>query len=286
MTAVSLPLGGRIALLALIAVCATCGTYGALRSERFRLLVGRYVESLDAPLLRMLQPARGRLIASLQAVLGGLCVGCAVALRSPLWAAPLLPLAAAPWLVIRYAQSKRRARIEAKLDVLALALANATRATPSVGRALQMLAPSLAAPIDAEVAQVLRELRVGSSLEHALLKLSWRVQSPSLDALLSSVLIARRVGGDLPGVLETTAATLRELARLDGVLRAKTAQGRTQMWVLGSLPPVLVLAFNLVKPGYFDPLLHTPVGQVMMLAAVLAWIGSVLLARRILQVEL
>ena len=281
-----LPLSQTALVLALLAAAAACGCYAVLRSARLARAIARYEESLDTPLRRMLLPAHGRLILSLQGTLLSLLLGCAAALRSPACGVVALLIVPAPRLVLMYLRKRRRDRIEGKLDVFALALANATRATPSVGRALQILQTSLSTPLDAEVAQVLRELRVGSSLEQALLNFSWRVESPSLDALLSSILIARKVGGDLPSVLETTAATLREMMRLEGVLRSKTAQARSQMWVLACIPPALVFAFESIKPGYYEPMTSDPIGVLALCVAGLAWFASVMIARKILAVEL
>ena len=281
-----LPLQHKALLLALLGASAALGCYAICRSTRLARAVSRYVESLDAPQRRMLMPPRRRFMLSLQTTFILLLLACAAGLRSPLCSLLAALVVPAPRLFLYYLRKKRREQIEAKLDVFALALANATRATPSVGRALHILQTSLTPPLNLEVAQVLRELRIGSSLEQALLNFSWRVESPSLDALLSSVLIARKVGGDLSSVLETTAATLREMMRLEGVLRSKTAQARTQMWVLACIPPVLVGAFEMVKPGYYEPMTSHPLGVVALCVAALAWIASILLARRILAVEL
>ena len=276
------------------ALCAACGgsaalagyalAHGAsLRLDRWSFA---YADSLDAPLRRMLRPARGRLILGLQlSCIVPLVLG-AAALRAPALGALGLVIAGAPALIVRRAAARRRARLEAKLDGFALALANATRATPSVGRALLLLRGTLTAPLDREVDQILRELRLGSSLEQALSNFSWRVQSQALDALLSAVLIARRVGGQLPAILETTAATLREMARLEGVLRAKTAQARVQLWVLATLPPGVLLAFRAVQPGYFQALTDTLPGHLLGGLAVACWLAAIVLARRILAVSL
>lgn len=277
---------GKLLLLGLLSASAATGCYAVCRSTRLARALSQYVDSLDAPLRRMLLPVRGRFILSVQSTLVLLLLVCAAGLRSLACVAIAALIVPAPRLLLLYVRKRRRDQIEAKLDVFALALANATRATPSVGRALQILQTSLTAPIDAEVAQVLRELRVGSSLEQALLNFSWRAESPSLDALLSSVLIARKVGGDLPSVLETTAATLREMMRLEGVLRSKTAQARTQMWVLACVPPVLVIAFEAVKPGYYEPMTSQTLGVLALCVAALAWLASIMLARKILAVEL
>ena len=286
MTAPALPAWGVALLLALCGSSAALATLAAARSPWLRERVARYVESLDAPLRGMLLPPRGELIFALQVVAiclllaGALSVGPAELVLIALLAA-LIPPAA-----LGYLQRRRRQKIEAMLDGFALALANATRATPSVGRALGLLLPSLAPPLDAEIRLTLRELRLGSSLSRALLQCSARVQSPTLDALLSNILIALRVGGDLPHVLETTAATLREMARLASVLRAKTAPARIQLWVLCCLPPVIVMAFNAVSPGYFAPLRESPLGMLAFALALGLWLAAVLMARRILAVQL
>src|SRR4029078_11584582 len=80
-------------------------------------------------------------------------------------------------------------------------------------------------PIRSEVDLALKEMKVGSTLDQALLHMASRVGSRQLHYALSSILIGRQVGGNLPKVLETTATTLREMKRLEGVVRTKTAQG-------------------------------------------------------------
>jgi tight adherence protein B len=276
------------AIVALVFISVFGAAYGFAHGAgvRARRFAHAYTESLDAPLKRMLKPPHGRLILSGQAVAVLALISLAVALRTTAPVILALLLVPAPKLVLKYMQYKRCQAVEAKLDGFALALANATRATPSVGRALGLLQSTLPIPLDEEAEQVLREMRVGSSVEQALLNFSWRVGSLSLDALLSGVLIAMRIGGRLADVLETTASTLREMARLDGVLRAKTAQSKMQMWVLACMPVLIVLGFNAVRPGYFDPLTQTKLGIMLLVAAILLWLGSIFAARKILAVEL
>jgi tight adherence protein B len=278
----------RLSLIALVGLMVFAASYGFAQgaNARAQSIATRYVDGIDAPLKRMLMPPRGHLVLTAQvaAIIG--IVSAAVALRHPALAVVALIVLPLPKLVLTLLQKRRRELIESKLDGFALSLANATRATPSVGRELQMLQTTLPKPIDREVEQVLREMRVGSSLDQALLNFSWRVQSPSLDALLSAVLIARRIGGRLPDILETTASTLREMARLDGVLRAKTAEARMQVWVMAFFPLVVVFGFNAMSPGYFDAMTEQTLGLVMIAAAVVFWVAAILLARKIMAVEL
>ena len=80
-------------------------------------------------------------------------------------------------------------------------------------------------PLKEEVELATKEMRVGSSLDQALLNMAGRVGSRQLDSALSAVLIGRQIGGDLPHILETTASTLREMARLEAVVRIQDGRG-------------------------------------------------------------
>ena len=113
-----------------------------------------------------------------------------------------------------------------------------------------------------------------------------RVGSRQLDSALSSVLIGRQVGGNLPRVLESTANTLREMRRLEGVVRTKTAEGKMQLWVIGIMPFALLVLMNQVWPGYFAPLTASFTGYLLSTGIVASWATSIILARKVLAVDL
>lgn len=209
-----------------------------------------------------------------------------LALRKPLILVLVPIVLYGPRRYLEYQRAQRVVLIEQKLDGFVVALANALRASPSAGRALAMIHPVTPAPLDREIELVLREMRVGSTLEQALGNLSARVRSFQLDAAMSGLLIGRQTGGNVPEILDGAAQTLREIARLQGVLRSKTAEQRTQANVLAVAPLVLVFAFDLTKPGYFRPLTESFAGIVVMTLAISMWVSSVIMTRRIMAVQL
>jgi tight adherence protein B len=113
-----------------------------------------------------------------------------------------------------------------------------------------------------------------------------RIGSRSVDTALSAVLIGRTVGGNLPRVLETTAGSLREMQRLEGVIRSKTADGRMQLYVIGAMPAVLVLLMNVVWPGYFNPLTDNAIGYVIVVGVIIMWASAIVVARKVLAVDI
>jgi tight adherence protein B len=243
----------------------------------------RYVAGLERQLrvqfieLRPLHIVLGQIAALL------LTAAIAVLLGKPVVLVVAPAIVFAPPYVLERMRQQRVARIEQKLDGFVLALANALRASPSAGRALALIQPVTPAPLDREIELVLREMRVGSTLEQALGNLSARVRSFQLDAAMSGLLIGRQTGGNVPEILDGAAQTLREIGRLQGVLRAKTAEGRAQSNVLAVAPLVLVFAFDMTSPGYFRPLTDSFTGMVILTLAIVMWVASIILTRRIME---
>ena len=250
-----------------------------------RRLLFRYVATLEKRMRLMFIETRGMHVVIAQALAMLAALGLALGVNK-LFAVLVPVVAVAPVATLERMRKKRVQRIEQVLDGFVLALANAMRATPSAGKALATIQGVTPAPLDREIELVLREMRVGSTLEQALANLSARVRSFQLDAAMSGLLIGRQTGGNVPEILDSAANTLREMARLQGVLRAKTAEGRAQANVLAAFPLLLLFAFDTASPGYFKPLTESATGVMVALIAVGMWLTSVVLTRRIMEVEL
>jgi tight adherence protein B len=245
-----------------------------------------YIAHIERKLRNMFNQTKGAPIAIAQLVLLFGVLGVRLATGFPYWYVLAFIVAVAPEVYIERMRVERLRKMEKQVEPFILALANALKTTPSIGNALAVVHPLLEAPIQDEIGLVLKEVRVGSSLEQSLLNMSGRVRIMELEATLSSILIGRQVGGNLPEILETTAATLREMARLAGVVRSKTASGRTQLVVLALAPLVVLLGFETVSPGYFNPLSASFIGWIIAALAGVLWVVALMMARKVLAVEL
>ncbi|MBX3263051.1 MAG: type II secretion system F family protein [Labilithrix sp.] len=246
----------------------------------------RYTASLERKLRPMFIFTPGRTIAYGQAAAMFLVVTAHVLMTIEFWYVGLLLIAIGPTAYIEMMRRKRVEKIEEQLDNFILALANALKTTPSIGAAFNSVAAVISDPMRQEVDLALKEMKVGSTLEQALLHMAARVGSRQLDSALSAILIGRQVGGNLPKVLETTAGTLREMRRLEGVVRTKTAEGKAQLWVIALMPFGLLLGLNTLWPGYFDPLTKSLVGYLVIIACTSCWVASIVLARKVLNVDI
>jgi tight adherence protein B len=275
--------GGAVLVIAGVAFVAVATFFGDTVFTRY---YKRYIAYLDRNLRLLFLPGEPEKLVIWQVVAAAIVLCLAFTMDSWVWYLALVGTAIAPWLYLRQKRAEHLKKLEDQVDSFILGLANSLKTVPSPSAALSALVPILPVPTKLEVERVLREMRVGSTLEQALLNMTTRLKSQTMDSALSAVLIGLQVGGNLPLVLENTASTIREMNRLDGVVKTKTSEGKAQLWVLALFPFFICGAFNWVQEGYFDPLQTTVAGYIVTMIAVSFWMAGLIAARKILKVDI
>jgi tight adherence protein B len=268
--------GGSIAL-----VLMTLRSDSALRRR-----LARYEAALDRELRFLLLRVTGARILRVQAGLVALLLLLSFLFAD--WFILLLApfVAGVPLIVLRRRRDRRVLALEIQLDGWLMVLSNALRAAPSLGEALATSAGLSRAPMAEEIDLVLKEVRLGSPIDQALLHMGSRVQSRLLWGAVATLLVARQTGGDVSRILEESADTLREMTRLEGVLRSKTADARAQAYVLACMPFALLAAIHFIDPRWLDALGSSALGYLIAGSAGLLWMLGFLSARKILAVDL
>lgn len=214
------------------------------------------------------------------AAIGGWVSGSAVLALALLAVAAVLPRIGWAWL-----RRRRRARLDAQLPDALQLMAGALRAGLAPGAALARIASQSPAPLAQELALLLHEQRLGVASDQALDRFARRVPTPSVALVVSALRIAAETGGPLAETLERTADTLRRRRELQGRIDALTAQGRLQAWVVGALPPVLVLVLARMEPGAMSLLWTTPTGWGVLALVAGLEVAGVWLIRRIVAID-
>jgi tight adherence protein B len=275
--------------LLLVFVGLMIGSWGAVADNDGPVMRywQRYCASLERKLRLMFIWTPGQKIAIAQLVAGVVVLALHVGIGlDPYWYFLEALIIIAPSRYIEYLRQQRVLRLEDQIDGFLTALANALKATPSVANSFIGIQPLLPSPIREEVELCVKEMKVGSTLDQALLNMGGRINSRQLDTALSAVLIGRQLGGDLPRILDTTANTMREMIRLEGVVKTKTAEGKAQLWVLGAFPFVFAVVLSTMEPGFYDPLKKPVAGWAIAGVAGLSWLVSIVLARKVLSVDI
>jgi len=275
--------------LALVVLGGGAAIYLSLRGKDSSLWRAwtSYTGSLERDVRFLLLRVSGSQIAQAQLVgiAGLLLVGALLDAPTLMWLG--IPAAVVlPRVLLRKSVRERREKIEHQLAGWLLMLANMLKATGSLGDAIRATAELTRPPIGEEIDLVLKEVQLGTPLDQALTNMAKRVDSRTVSTMLATLLVGRNTGGDLPRVLEDSAATLREMERLEGLVRTQTAQGKAQLLVLAVAPAAIFLLFRMIEPKFFDPLFSNALGIMLVGIAVALWAGSLALAKRILDVDL
>lgn len=199
------------------------------------------------------------------------------------WVAVLVLVA--PSLIYRTLRVRRMRRLEAQLPDVATAIAASLRSGLALGQALDQVVRHQPRPAAQEFALMLREHRIGLTLDAALENLSGRNESRDLSLLVSTLGVARDLGGGLAEALERFASAARRRLALEERIRALTAQGRLQGWIMGALPLVVALALGSVEPRFFSMLFGSPLGWATLTLIVTLEVAGYLLIRRIVRIE-
>jgi tight adherence protein B len=255
------------------------------RDPEARAWLARHEATLDRNLRYLQARTSARRLLRYQAA-AVLALGALALTSARVWPLVLAaPTLLVPRLLLQRRCDGRSARIEQQLDTLLLALANALKANPSLGEALASTARLMPAPLGEELSLVLKQHALGNPLDRCLSELGERVRSTVVSTAVATIRIARNAGGNLGETLESCAASLREMARLEGVVRTKTAEGRAQSVLIGAVPFPLVWLLHALDPHLLEPLWNTMRGHAVVAVAVVLWGAALLSARKILAVD-
>jgi tight adherence protein B len=284
-TATTLLLGRGALLLFAVSLMTGCWLLFADPDSPGRKVLAQNERSLEQKLRFLRAPLTARRLVLAQAAAVATAVVLAAVLHRPTFLVGALLALLLPKVQIERLLARRATQVEAQIEPWLNAVANSLRASPSLGEAIAASVALVPAPMAQEVDVLVKEYELGTPLDRALDQLSERIPSKTLAGTTLALKVARRSGGNLPEMLESAAIALRELARLEGVVRTKTAEGKAQAVVIGAIPIPLVLLVQHSDPHFFEPLLTTFTGHLVIAAAGALWLVAVLMARKILQVD-
>jgi tight adherence protein B len=145
-------------------------------------------------------------------------------------------------------------------DALAMTV-RSVRAGFTVQDALRIVGEEGQWPTSTEFRRVIDEIRLGTSLQDALVKLAQRSALLEYRFLAVALSLQSQSGGSLSETLENLADVVRKRVALKQRGIALASEARTTMYVLGALPFVVAGALMVLTPEYLIPLVTTSGGK-------------------------
>ncbi len=240
----------------------------------------RFLKQADSPLTVGQLAAASLLLAGIGFVINlamGWPWGIGVAMGAVLMTLPLV------WLFFR--RRFRLARFGRQLPEALELISRALRAGHSLAAGISLVAEEMPSPIADEFAQCYEEQNLGIPLEEALEAMTERVPNLDLRFFVTAVILQRQTGGDLAEILDKIGRLIRERFRIWGQIQALTGEGRLSGIVLLALPPALFLVMLKLNPDYVMTLFTDPMGQQMLVGAIIMQLLGAVVIKKIITIK-
>jgi len=214
---------------------------------------------------------------------GALWIGTAGLLRGALGAllgAALLCAAIAAFL--NWRTRKQSERILAQLPTFLDHVVRAVQTGSSLPNAMLAATEETPEPIQSLFARVVRQTRLGVTLEEALDQAASLYSVRELSILSLTVRVSQRYGGSVRDVLGSIVTMIRQRERARREFRAMTGETRLSAWILGALPAVIGVYVMVVNPDYLGRMMNDPAGRIALyVSGALQVMGSLVLWRMV-----
>ena len=137
-------------------------------------------------------------------------------------------------------------------------------------------------PISGEFQELIEQQRVGVPLHDCFDRMMQRTPLPEVKFFAIVIGIQQQAGGNLSEALGNLSGVLRDRKRLQGKVRALSAEAKASAAVLGALPFIVMTMVYLSTPQYIALLWTTKVGQFLLgVAAIWMSIGVLTMKKMI-----
>lgn len=187
---------------------------------------------------------------------------------------------AVPSFVLNIMIAKRRKKFVLQLIDSLMILSSSLKGGLSLIQSIEVLCEEMPSPTKEEFSLMIREIKMGVSVEEALDRVSKRMPSEELDLVISSILVARETGGDLTKVFSRLISTIRERLKLKETIATYTLQGKIQGIIMSILPVVFFFWVQKFNPHHFDEMWQTNLGRMLLIVAVVMEIVALFLIKK------
>lgn len=190
-----------------------------------------------------------------------------------------------PALYVFWCRSRRLKKFDLQLPAALDLMCQALRAGQSLPAGIQLVGQQGEAPLGPEFQQAFESQNLGASISESLEAMCERVPSLDLRFFSTAVILQRQTGGDLAEILDNISKLMRERVQIRGQIQALTGEGRISGAVLLALPPGLFLFMLRINYDYVMMLLNEPLGNKMLIGAIILQVLGALWIRKIINIK-
>jgi tight adherence protein B len=191
-----------------------------------------------------------------------------------------------PYIVIWQMTKRRRHKLELQLMDGLITLANGTRAGLNLGQAIKLVEDHGKPPLSQEFGLLLREIEHGAAIDVALDRAGKRIKIHNFRLLFAALKTTRKRGGNIPETLDRLGDSIREIVRLEEKVKALTAEGRMQAYLMSLMPFIVMGIYGIIDLNGLKLLFNNGWGQTVLALVVLLDFVGFMWMRKIVAFEI
>lgn len=194
-----------------------------------------------------------------------------------MWSVPLM-------YVKKQWQKRSSLFVDQMVDGLTI-MSNGVKAGLSVSQSMERIVDSLPNPIAQEFNLVLSQIRLGRSIEEALIELGERIPKADVQMFVTAINILKETGGNMAETFSTIVTVIRERQKVERKIEAMTAQGIMQGMIISMVPIGIIVLLYLVDPGYITPMFTTTLGLILLVIMFGLVVAGGIMVRKIVTIK-
>ena len=162
---------------------------------------------------------------------------------------------------------------------------NAFKSGMNIMQAVEIVKEELSGPIQDEFKKISMDIDYGLSLEVVFDRFYNRVKLEDIKYITSSLSLINKTGGNIVRVFGSIETNFYDKKIIKDEMDSLTSSSKFMFKLLIIMPIILCIIIFMLNPGFFNPLLITPLGRLISLTIILLFSIYVLIVKRIMRVE-
>lgn len=136
-----------------------------------------------------------------------------------------------------------------------------------------------------ELEYIVRKITMNETIEQALLHFAGRANIEDITNFTNVFITAKRTGGNLVRIMKYTSSIINEKIDVMNNIEVIITQKKYEQKILALILPIIIIYLNLFSSGFIDVMYLTLTGRVVMTIALLLYILSFIMGRKIVDIE-
>lgn len=136
-----------------------------------------------------------------------------------------------------------------------------------------------------EFQYIVNQVSLNTPVEEALTEFGERTQVEDIISFSNVFSTAKRTGGDLIHVIAITSKIISDKIEVKRDIKTLITAKRLEAGIMKATPVLMLVYLSVSSPGFLDPLYHNLFGIILMTIFLIAYLASVLMIDKIIEIE-